>query len=133
MKYFSALAGVLALGLLLAAACGGVAPEDRTFDLTIVQGELQEESTLRVKHNDVVTLRVDSDEAGEVHLHGYDLDLEVASGAISDLVFTANATGRFDFELHRSGEEHSDEHEDEHEDDERAEPVRLGSLEVQPR
>ena len=62
----------LALPLVLA-ACGGGEPEERTFELEIRDGSLvQEESMLRVKDGDMVTVVVTADEPVSFHLHGYD-------------------------------------------------------------
>ena len=60
-----------------------------------------------------VVLRVTSDTADEVHVHGYDLTADVAPGAPATIRFTADAPGRFEVELEESG-------------------VEIGELEVRP-
>jgi hypothetical protein len=47
-----------------------------------------------------VTLVVISDVADEVHLHGYDIEQELAPGKPATLQFTATLTGVFEVELH---------------------------------
>jgi hypothetical protein len=63
---------------------------------------------------DTVEIVIDSDHDDELHLHGYDLHLDVKANEPATLHFVADHTGRFDCELH-----HSD--------------IALGALEVQPR
>lgn len=50
-----------------------------------------------------VTLSITSDVADEVHVHGYDLDAELAAGAPAELTFDATIPGVFEVELHESG------------------------------
>ncbi len=52
-----------------------------------------------------VTLRVSSDVADEVHLHGYDKRVDVAAGGSAELTFVASIPGVFALELERSGVE----------------------------
>lgn len=59
---------------------------------------------------EVIELRWTSDEAVELHLHGYDLELEVAPGEAASMVVDAYATGRFPIESHGwAGGGHGDE------------------------
>jgi hypothetical protein len=44
-------------------------------------------------------LVVGSDVADEVHLHGYDLHVDVPAGGVARLPFTASIAGRFEAEL----------------------------------
>ena len=46
-----------------------------------------------------VQLKVTSDQADELHFHGYDLHLDLEAGKEGVIEFTADKTGRFDFEL----------------------------------
>src|SRR5687768_1396117 len=72
---------VLLLGLIASvAACAAAAPE-KAFDLTIVRGSLAAgERLLRVNKGETLRLRISSDTAGEVHLHGYRLQANLAAG-----------------------------------------------------
>src|SRR5712692_2086779 len=90
----------LALALLASAAVAA----ELTFDLKIEQGRLPEAMRLmRVHEGDRVTLRWTSDRPLVLHLHGSDIEKRVASGAVSEFAFTANATGRFPIEIHQLG------------------------------
>lgn len=99
---------LLTLLTLLLAACGGnTEPQTRIFDLEIAGGSLDEEHrTLRVDHNDEVVLRITSDQEATFHLHGYDLETSLTPGETAALAFTANATGKFDFEMHTASAGH---------------------------
>lgn len=55
---------------------------------------------LRVSQGDTVRLVFESDEDGEIHLHGYDLTAEVAPGHPGELVFEAATAGAFALNFH---------------------------------
>lgn len=136
LAVFGAIVGVLAL----TGCSGGEAPQERSFALQIQENMLTNESdTLQVKQGDAVIMNFDSDEDGSVHLHGYDIEIEVGPEGPTAFNFVAEATGRFIFTLHPGGtmhEEEADEHEedDEEEDSEKGEEeITLGTLEVRPR
>jgi len=85
-----------ALALLLASAAQTVSAAEVTFVLRIQNGRVPENMRLiRVKQNDVVKLEWSTDKAISLHLHGYDLEKAVAPGAVTEMTFTARATGRF--------------------------------------
>ena len=89
--------------------------QPNVFDIVVQNGKRSSEpAVLRAHQGDEVTLRITSDTADELHLHGYDLHLRVSPESTAVLEFTANRTGRFTYELHKSG-------------------VELGALEVYPR
>jgi len=56
-----------------------------------------------VDKGDRVVIVVKSDVADEVHLHGYDLKLDVAAGGTIRIAFRANVPGRFEVELEERG------------------------------
>lgn len=56
-----------------------------------------------VRRGRVVRIAVTSDTAEELHLHGYDRELEVKPGVPAELRFVADQPGVFEAELHRSG------------------------------
>jgi hypothetical protein len=71
------------------------------FALPIENGRVPENlRRIRVQQNDVVTLKWSSDRPITIHLHGYDIEKEVTPGAITEMTFTARATGRFTVEPH---------------------------------
>lgn len=68
----------------------------------------------KYKRGESIMLRVTSDAADELHVHGVDKHLRLLPGKTASLEFVANRTGRFPVELHHSG-------------------LTLGTLEVYPR
>jgi len=97
--------GKMALALaLVIAGSAGIAAAELTFDIKIEGGRVPEAMRLiSVTEGDVVKLRWTSDRPLVLHLHGYDIEKRVAPGAVSELVFTAYATGRFPIHLHEQG------------------------------
>jgi heme/copper-type cytochrome/quinol oxidase subunit 2 len=76
-------------------------PRDRTFDVSIKDGEMSPEE-ISVTQGDTVALRVSTDEPTELHVHGYDVEQEVEPGREAEIDFEANLTGRFEIEDHES-------------------------------
>lgn len=56
-----------------------------------------------IRKGDRVVVHVRSDEADEVHVHGYDLSKLVAPGEPARIAFVADVPGRFEVELEESG------------------------------
>jgi len=79
------------------------APRERTIDLAVENGAMTPDE-VEVAEGNRVRLRVTSDEPIEIHLHGYDLEREVAPGEPATLSFEADLTGRFEMEDHESEE-----------------------------
>jgi FtsP/CotA-like multicopper oxidase with cupredoxin domain len=61
------------------------------------------EKALTFKEGETVRFRVVSDEAEEVHVHGYDIKQELEPGKTETLSFKATITGIFEIELEGSG------------------------------
>ena len=133
---------IIILVTLAAAACGGGDPEELTIPVKVTGGKLVP-GTVQVKHNDMVTLRIESETPGEFHLHGYDIPLEVPGGETIELYFLVDVEGRFPITFHETagddptaeeeaghdeGEGHEEEEHSEHEEE-----VEIGVLEVRPR
>ena len=79
----------------------GVQAAELTFDLKIEQGQVAQNMRLiRVKQRDVVKLRWSTDQPLSLHLHGYDIEQKVEPGTITEMKFTARATGRFTIHPH---------------------------------
>jgi hypothetical protein len=90
--------------LLIIAGVVGAAATDLTFDIKVERGRVPEAMRLiRVTEGDVVKLRWTSDQPLVLHLHGYDIEKRIAPGAVTELAFTAYATGRFAIHLHQQG------------------------------
>ena len=60
-------------------------------------------SVVRVSQGDAVEIVLTSDEAAELHLHGYDLKLSLTPNIPGTLRFTAKIAGRFPLEAHQFG------------------------------
>jgi hypothetical protein len=89
------------LALSLAAGSRASDAAEVTFALHVENGHAPESMRrIRVKRNDVVKLQWTTDRAMTVHLHGYDIEKEITPGTVTDMIFTANATGRFTVEPH---------------------------------
>jgi hypothetical protein len=69
-----------------------------TFDVTVTNAATMTPDHLPAKQGDVVTINVRSDQAGEVHLHGYDIQFETKPGEVASHTFKATQTGDFDIE-----------------------------------
>ena len=77
---------------------------DQTFEITAAGGQVTGDTgRLEVAVGEAVAVRVTSDTADEVHLHGYDVSAPVAPGQPAELLFEATIPGVFEIELENSG------------------------------
>jgi heme/copper-type cytochrome/quinol oxidase subunit 2 len=76
-------------------------PQERVYDVAIENGAMSP-AEVSVEEGDQVTLLLTSDSPVEVHLHGYDLEVEVLPGEETVLSFEAEITGRFGIEDHEA-------------------------------
>jgi len=60
--------------------------------------------SIRITEGDVIKLVWTSDEATELHIHGYDLEIHVSPNKPTTMVVEAYATGRFPITSHGWGE-----------------------------
>jgi hypothetical protein len=72
------------------------------IEIFFADGEVEGGGRHRVALGDQVTLRVTSDVADHVHLHGYDVLVDVAAGEPAELTFEATIPGVFEAELEDS-------------------------------
>jgi heme/copper-type cytochrome/quinol oxidase subunit 2 len=86
----------------------------REFEFDVARGKVIGPPQLQVNQNERVILRVRSDVADELHVHGYELSAPLPAGEQVSLTFVAGRSGRYEVELHGAHQE-------------------LGALEVQPR
>lgn len=78
----------------------------KRIELVISERKVQlEEKTIRVTQGESIELVWTSDEAAELHLHGYDISFEVSPQAPAVVTFKAHATGRFPITSHGFGAE----------------------------
>lgn len=91
------------------ATTGTSAPQPAFQTVRVVNGQPQGGiKKLSVKKGDQVRLRVISDVADEIHIHGYDLKRDVAKGGSVRFSFPATIEGRFEIELENAGTQIAD-------------------------
>ncbi|TDW95480.1 cupredoxin-like protein [Kribbella pratensis] len=77
---------------------------DVTVDVTVANGKVNPSgATIKVKAGQTVLVKAVSDAAEELHIHGYDKELELSPGKPASVKFTANMKGTFEVETHKSG------------------------------
>jgi len=87
----------------------------KTFDLVIQNRKLiSGPQVMKANQDDAVTINITVDEDEELHLHGYNLHVDLEKGKPGSLSFIASSSGRFPYELEHSSTE-------------------IGALEVQPK
>ncbi|MBT8208269.1 MAG: hypothetical protein KJO18_08350, partial [Acidimicrobiia bacterium] len=83
---------------------GEVAPADVTIEIDFAGGDVSvDDRRADVPLGSVVDLVVTSDVADELHVHGYDVRVDVAAGSTETLRFTADIPGIFEVEFEESG------------------------------
>ncbi|MFI4979747.1 MAG: hypothetical protein ACHQIO_05315 [Nevskiales bacterium] len=99
----SVLAAVPPQPMLPAAPVAPVAPKPQVYSVVVSKGRrVSGPERIQLHTGDAVVIEVTSDQPDELHLHGYDLHLKLLPGEPGHLSFTANLSGRFDYELHRA-------------------------------
>ena len=89
------------MALLLGTLSYAAFAENRVVQLAIHNGQAAPKAdVLSVLEGDEVVLRITSDKALHVHLHGYDIESDVVPNVVTSLRFTATLTGRFPIEVH---------------------------------
>lgn len=81
---------------------------DVVADLAIADGKLKGKTTLRVTQGQTVELRWTSDRKIELHLHGYDIEVEPKPGSPATMRFKAHASGRYPVTVHSHGGGHGE-------------------------
>ena len=91
------------LALLSPQTVGAQQAQRRKFSLAISQGQVAGNNrTIKVLEGDLVELQWIADEKLTLHLHGYDVTLELMAGEPGTMGFTAHAAGRYPVAIHRS-------------------------------
>lgn len=79
-------------------------PTARVIELSYAGGAVSGDTGRQtVTLGEQVVLRVTSDVAEEVHVHGYDVTQAVPAGSTVDIALTASIPGGFEVELHEAG------------------------------
>ena len=87
----------------------------KVFELIVQGGKLARgPAVIKVTEGDEIVVRITTDKADDLHLHGYDVHAHLKPGETTELRLAATRTGRFEYELHKAH-------------------VDLGVLEVHPR
>jgi hypothetical protein len=77
---------------------------DVTIDITVANGKVNPSgATIKAKAGQTILVKAISDTEDEVHIHGYDKELELTPGKAASVTFTANMKGTFEIETHKSG------------------------------
>ena len=98
---FSVFMAALVLAITIGAAKAG---ETRSFSFDIHNGHVAKaKRTIKVTEGDRVELNWKTDKAAELHLHGYDITLNVSPGRPGAMTFEAHTAGRFPVGLHGGG------------------------------
>ncbi len=106
LLYFRKLAFPAALAVLmtiLAAGCSNSGPQAVEVAVSLQDNALTP-GTIRVGQGDTVTLKIEGDAPGSLHLHGYDLEENITPGEIAVFAFVADATGRYRIAFHPAAE-----------------------------
>lgn len=75
------------------------------FVLTIQDGQLvNPQASYQVLEGQTVVLEFTANHADELHLHGYDLSLDLSANQPAQMQFVASAIGRFEMESHHRHE-----------------------------
>jgi hypothetical protein len=77
---------------------------DVTLNVTVANGKVNPSgATIKAKAGQTLLVTVVSDADEELHIHGYDKELELAPGKAQSVKFTLNMKGTFEVETHKSG------------------------------
>ena len=86
-------------GLLVCVAVPAQAQEVKRFALALKAGALpKEQQTIKIKQGDAVELAWTSDQPVRLHLHGYDMMIDVKPGETTVTAINARIPGRFSAE-----------------------------------
>ncbi len=93
--------GLAPFALLAAAQATPALADNVSIDVAIVQRAVSGDgNVVRVTEGDSVTLQWSTDEATEIHLHGYNVSVALIPGEVGIMTVDATATGRFPVTSH---------------------------------
>lgn len=77
---------------------------DVTINVTVANGKVSPSgASIKVTAGQTVLITAVSDTDEELHIHGYDKELELKPGKPQSVKFTADMKGTFEVETHKSG------------------------------
>lgn len=80
--------------------CTSGSSEVNFVEIPVVISNGKIDTDISVSHRDKVKLIVTSDQDGVLHIHGYDIEVEIFENKSSSVEFVAEATGLFKLALH---------------------------------
>ena len=80
--------------------CTSGSSEVNFVEIPVVISNGKIDTDISVSHRDKVKLIVTSDQDGVLHIHGYDIEVEIFENKPSSVEFVAEATGLFNLALH---------------------------------
>ena len=109
-------------------------PQPQTRSLALAKRTLTP-NIVTVTQGDQVTVKVMSDESGEFHISGYEIENDMTAGTELSFSFTADKAGRYNFELHPKAEGAEEDHDAEATTDTATEEedIVIGAFVVNPR
>lgn len=81
------------------------------IDVQIEHRKVVGDPVIRLTEEQKVSIVWTTDEAAELHIHGYDIKIDISPDAPAEISFTAYATGRFAVTSHGFGGDHGHGHE----------------------
>ena len=75
------------------------------IEIRIENRKLVGDRVIRLTQGQRVEIVWITDEAAELHMHGYDIRIEISPDGPAEMAFTAHATGRFPVTSHGFGDE----------------------------
>ena len=99
MKILARLAMVVLIGL-SPTACGGVASAPSQTVELVVTDPPAETRRVEVSLGAEVTLRITTLVDDRAHVHGYEIEKDIAAGETVDIVFSASMAGTYEVESH---------------------------------
>lgn len=81
------------------------------IDVQIEHRKVVGDPVIRLTEEQKVSIVWTTDEAAELHIHGYDIKIDISPDAPAEISFTAFATGRFAVTSHGFGGDHGHGHE----------------------
>ena len=101
----------LSLGLAAQQQADNTANTAVRIEIRIENRKVVGDQVIRLTQGQRVEIVWITDEAAELHMHGYDIRVEISPDAPAEMSFTAHATGRFAVTSHGFGSEHGHGHE----------------------
>lgn len=108
---FSTIFFGMSLSLAAQQQTDNTANETVRVEIRIENRKVVGDQVIRLTQGQRVEIVWITDEAAELHMHGYDIRVEISPNAPAEMSFTAHATGRFAVTSHGFGGEHGHGHE----------------------